>query len=198
MSVRPSRQRSSKTRLGIWAAVAVWIALDAWLAQWWWKSRQERRAEIHVAAAARQYAVEPALVKAVIWRESRFRENARGAVGELGLMQIGRLAAKEWAEAEKVATPEGADLLDPVTNTKVGTWYLARLLRRYRNTDDPEPYALADYNAGRVNVLRWIRGQAATNSTAFLAAIDFPTTREYVRSVLAKRAEYRTRFRVPR
>lgn len=177
----------------IWLAVA-WVAADAWLARWWWLARREARAEVHVRHAAGKYGVDPALVKAVAWRESRFREDARGAAGELGLMQVGALAAEEWAGAERLSNFQHTDLMDPRSNTLAGTWYLARLLRRYPTTDNPEAYALADYNAGRANVLRWIKGEASTNVTAFLAAIDFPTTRDYVESVLKRRDLYRERW----
>lgn len=180
-------------RWAIWLVV-IWVGLDAWLARWWWLDRRERRAEEHILAAARRYQVEPALVKAVTWRESRFRENARGGAGELGLMQIGRLAAEEWATAEKRRSFQHLDLLDPALNTQAGSWYLAKLLRRYASTDLPEAYALADYNAGRANVLRWIRGPGATNSTAFLAAMDFSGTRDYIASILRQRDHYRTHW----
>jgi len=56
--------------------------------------------------------------------------------------------------------------------------------------DDPLPYALADYNAGRGNVLKWNQGAAATNSAAFARQIGFPGTRDYVRSVLRRYAHY--------
>ncbi|MCC6234824.1 MAG: lytic transglycosylase domain-containing protein [Verrucomicrobiales bacterium] len=180
----------------IWLVV-LWIGVDAWLARWWWERRREQRAEVHILGAARRYEMDPALVKAVVWRESRFHEDARGTSGEVGLMQVGALAAREWAEAEKMAGFQHLDLLDPARNALAGTWYLARLLRRYPQTDNPVAYALADYNAGRVNVLRWLKGPAATNSTAFLEAMDFPTTRRYVESVLERRAEYQGMFPRP-
>ena len=167
------------------------VVMDALVARWWWVRRREERAEVHIEVAARKYGVDAALVKAVMWRESRFQADARGAAGEVGLMQVGRLAAQEWAEAEKLRGFEHMDLLDPRRNALAGTWYLSRLLRRYPQTDNPEAYALADYNAGRANVLRWIQGAAATNSSEFLVAMDFPSTRDYVASVLEQRERYR-------
>ena len=161
------------------------------MTRWWWVQRREHQAEVHILGAARRYGVDPALVKAVVWRESRFQAEARGAAGELGLMQVGSLAAREWAAAENLATSVRPDLLDPRVNTLAGTWYLAKLLRRYAATDRPEAYALADYNAGRANVRRWLGGPAATNSTAFLAAMDFPTTRDYIHDILDRRDRYR-------
>jgi soluble lytic murein transglycosylase len=174
--------------------VVLWVALDAWLVRWWLVQERERRVEPHILRAARQYGVEPALVKAVVWRESRFQENARGKVGELGLMQVGEMAGDEWAEAEHVTGHQHADLLDPARNTRAGTWYLAKVMKRYTRTDNPAAYALADYNAGRANVLRWLQGSAATNSEAFLATMDFPGTRDYIRSILGRREIYRRDF----
>ncbi len=180
----------------IWLVLA-WLAVDAWLARWWWERRREQRAEVHILAAARRYGMDPALVKAIVWRESRFREDARGTSGEVGLMQVGALAAREWAEAERVDGFQHLDLLDPSRNAMAGTWYLARVLKRYPQTDNPVAYALADYNAGRMNVLRWNKGPATTNSAAFLEAMDFPSTRQYVRMVLERRDRYRGVFPRP-
>ncbi|MCX6890586.1 MAG: transglycosylase SLT domain-containing protein [Verrucomicrobia bacterium] len=67
---------------------------------WWWQGWLERSQDIPIRAAARRYKVEPALVKAVVWRESRFHPQARGRAQEIGLMQIRETAAQEWADAE--------------------------------------------------------------------------------------------------
>ncbi|HWH67973.1 MAG TPA: hypothetical protein VNT26_01200, partial [Candidatus Sulfotelmatobacter sp.] len=62
---------------------------------------------------------------------------------------------------------------------------------RYTQTDNPLPYALADYNAGRANVLKWNRGAAATNSTTFMEQIGFPSTKAYVRAGMGRYEYYR-------
>jgi soluble lytic murein transglycosylase len=111
-------------------------------------------------------------------------------------MQVREEAAREWAAAEHVPAFEHIHCFDPVTNTLAGTWYLKKLLRRYGQTDDPRPYALADYNAGRGNVLKWLGGPAATNSAAFIGQIGFPSTKAYVRSVLRRYERYRPVFRL--
>lgn len=160
-----------------------------------WRLWRDHRYDALILAAGRQYGVEPALIKAVAWQESRFNPRAHGRRGELGLMQIRPGAASDWARAEGRLGPAQAELLDPALNTQVGAWYLARLLRRYQQTDNPLAYALADYNAGRSNVLRWLQGPAATNSAAFLSRMDFPGTRAYVRSVLKRYQYYRPQFR---
>lgn len=174
-----------------WALAA--LAADA--AAWWaWRWRVEHRFDSQFRAAAARYGVPPSLVKAVAWRESRFDPDARGSKGELGLMQIMEAAALEWAAADRAQTFEYQHVLDPATNTLAGAFYLGRLLRRYRTTDNPVCYALADYNAGRGNVIRWMHGPGATNSGRFLAQITYPSTRSYVESVIQRGARYSRDF----
>ncbi len=55
-------------------------------------------------------------------------------------------------------------------------------------------YALADYNAGRANVLKWNIAAASTNSAAFIEQIGFPSTKFYVKSVMRRYEHYRLIF----
>lgn len=158
------------------------------------RAYREDSQDKHIVAASRKYGVDPALVKAVVWRESRFNPRIRGEAGEIGLMQIGKLAAEEWAAAEKRLLFRHQELFDASKNTQAGTWYLGKMLRRYAHTDQPAVFALADYNAGRSNVLRWNKGAASTNSALFLQQMDFPGTREYIRSILKRKERYRGQF----
>lgn len=161
---------------------------------WWYIRGREHRYDAAIVAAARKYGVNPALVKAVVWKESRFDHTVRGKAGELGLMQIRELAAQEWATAEKRGSIEHSLMLDPQLNTQAGTWYLRKLLNRYRNTDNPLPYALADYNAGRTQVLKWNKGAASTNSAAFLAKMDYPGTKQYIQDITERFRYYQPEF----
>ena len=157
----------------------------------WREGKRERKFFPQIEAAAERYAVDPALVKAVVWQESRFDPTVRGGHGELGLMQIQEVAAQEWADAERITGFEHEHCLDPATNALAGTFYLGKLLKRYAHTDNPVVYALADYNAGRSKVLKWNTGAAATNSARFVEQIGFPRTREYVKSILWRQRLYR-------
>jgi len=158
---------------------------------WLWRTGvREQQFIPQINAAAGSFSMDPLLVKAVVWRESRFHPDVRGTHGELGLMQIQEIAAQEWADAGHLLGFQHAHCLDPATNTLAGAFYLAKLLKRYSHTDNPMPYALADYNAGRGNVLKWNTGAAATNSAIFIAQIGFPSTRAYVKSVLRRHAFY--------
>src|SRR5437667_3340693 len=156
---------------------------------WWWEGRFEHSQDGPIRAAAQHYGVEAALVKAVVWRESRFHPQARGRAGELGLMQLRQETAQAWADAERVRGFQHEHCADPRTNTLAGTWYLRKLLNRYRQTDNPVPYALADYNAGRGNVRKWLGGAGATNSAFFIEQIGFPGTKDYVQAVMKRYEE---------
>jgi len=161
------------------------------VAVWAWEGRRlERSQDKAILDAARRYEVDPALVKAIVWRESRFNPAARGRAGEIGLMQLQELAAREWADAERITSFEHVQCLDARTNTLAGTFYLSKLLQRYQHTDNPVAYALADYNAGRSNVLKWLSGAGATNSTVFIQQIGFPATRDYVIQVMKRSRRY--------
>ncbi len=106
-------------------------------------------------------------------------------------MQLQESAAQEWADAERIHPFAHEQCYDSGTNTLAGAYYLGKLLKRYAATDNPLPYALADYNAGRNNVLKWNAGAAATNSQVFVRQIGFHSTRDYVKSVMRCYAVYR-------
>ena len=188
---RPTDYGQPLDRRLLWLIAALLIAIG--LVDWWYERHKEQRYDPHIVSATGRYAVAPALVKAVIWRESRFNPKVRGRVGELGLMQIRPIVAEEWARAQMHRGFEG-NLFEPRMNIEVGAWYLAKLLKRYSQTDNPAAYALADYNAGRSNVLRWNKGPAETNSAAFLAQVTFPATQQYVRAILKRSARYEGPF----
>jgi soluble lytic murein transglycosylase len=171
------------------------LVLAAILSAWEWSEwRLDHSQDGPIRAAARRYNLEPALVKAVVWQESRFHPQARGRAGEIGLMQLMENTAQEWADSEHLEGFVHEHCLDPATNTLAGAYYLSKVLKRYRNTDNPLPYGLADYNAGRANVLKWNHGEASTNSAAFVEAIGFPGTKQYVLSVLRRYDHYRPIF----
>ena len=152
-----------------------------------------------IIAAANKNGVDPMLIKSIVWRESAFHPDKVGTSGERGLMQVGEAAAADWAKAEKVETFMPTDLFDPKVNLEVGVWYLSRGLERWKAKADPIPFALAEYNAGRSRVDRWIaesqRGEGA-KAEDLIAAIDFPLTRKYVETITARHRFYRERGRM--
>jgi soluble lytic murein transglycosylase len=174
--------------------LGVFFIVDAFVGLWWWRQRREHSQDQPILAAAKRYGLEPGIIKAIVWRESGFDPSIRGQAKEYGLMQVRAAAAGEWAGAERIPQFQCDTLLSPSTNTLAGAWYLRKLLRRYSQTDNPMAYALADYNAGRKNALRWMRGSAITNSASFLDQMDFPGTRRYIEAILKRRERYSKEF----
>ena len=137
---------------------------------WYLRARYPLRYEQIVVSHARNYDLDPALLAAVIYTESRFASSARSSAGAIGLMQL----LPETAEGIAVRTGGAkftvADLYVPELNIRYGSWYLRNLLDRYGD----ERTALAAYHAGQGNVDRWRKSGVG---------IQFPETRDYVAKV---------------
>ncbi|MEY2550490.1 MAG: soluble lytic murein transglycosylase [Verrucomicrobiota bacterium] len=151
-----------------------------------------------IRSVAAEHQVDPMLVKAVVWRESRFDAQKIGTAGERGLMQVTERAAGDWARETKADNFRAEELFDPKTNLEAGTWYLRHAIEHWQNQANPMPFALAEYNAGPSRALRWAGGDDAKPVAAktFLDNIDFPGTRKYVDSIIARYKFYKRRGRM--
>jgi len=99
----------------------------------------------------------PSVVKALIYRESRFNPCARGKAGEIGLMQIKRSVIEDWAKAHSLAAvPTAEEAMDPYLNIMIGTWHLSRALDHWKGRSTSLSLALFEYNAGRTCLVTWI------------------------------------------
>ena len=136
--------------------------------------------------AAREH-LDPALVAAVIYAESKFDPRPSSA-GALGLMQIEPSTAILLAQKSGGTLFTIADLAHPATNIAYGSYYLRYLLHNYGGN---RTLALAAYNAGPTNVNRWIAKAKAQGRTLDRDAIPFPQTRAYVAKVEAATKTYR-------
>ncbi|MGZ5321427.1 MAG: lytic transglycosylase domain-containing protein [Solirubrobacterales bacterium] len=128
--------------------------------------------------------VPPDLIAAVIYAESRFRDQESHA-GARGLMQVTPETAEFIERDSGGSTFEADDLSDPDINIRYGTYYLRYLIQRF---DGNLVAALAAYNAGETNVQAW------GGSALRIDGIEFEETREYVETVLSKRDEYREHY----
>jgi soluble lytic murein transglycosylase len=179
------------------AGLLVWLSPDPLYAlQELWSFGRYSKQDALIAEMAKKNELPPALLKAVLWRESAFVPDKKGAAGERGLMQVGEAAATDWARASKIETFVPTDLFEPRTNVTAGAWYLARALEKWKAKDKPEVFALAEYNAGASRVDRWVTSSGAAGAADahdLLGAIDFPGTRRYVEEILARRDFYQHR-----
>jgi len=167
--------------------------------QEWMKRDQFGKYDQLISDAGTKYGLDPMLVKALVWRESKFQPDKVGTSGERGLMQVGEAAARDWARVSKVEDFEPTDLFDPKVNLDAGAWYLAKAGERWKGKADPVPFMLAEYNAGRTRVDRWIKesGKGDTaESTDLLQWIDFKTTRKYIDDIVARWRFYKERGRM--
>jgi soluble lytic murein transglycosylase len=151
-----------------------------------------------IRSVGAQHRVDPLLVKALVWRESRFDPKKQGSAGERGLMQVSEKAANEWARENKIDNFRAEELFDPKVNLQAGTWYLRRALDHWQAQPDPLPFALAEYNAGASRAQRWVGGNetVAISRKEFLRRIDFPATRKYVEQIIQRYDFYKRRGRM--
>jgi soluble lytic murein transglycosylase len=148
------------------------------------------RHEDIIRQQAQRKGLDPALVAAVIYQESKFSDRT-SAAGARGLMQITPDTANFIAKQSGGIRFTQADLATPQINIAYGTWYLRWLLDRY---DGRQALALAAYNAGFGHVDNWV--QAAGGPDAFNPETDipYPETRNYVHQVLQRRKDYARRY----
>ena len=145
---------------------------------WYVRIRYPLHYQTIVRGHARNYHLDPALLAAVIYQESKFRAHARSSSGAIGLMQLLPGTAKGIAVHTGGSRFRVADLDDPEINVRYGSWYLRHLLDKYGD----ERTALAAYNAGQQNVDTW-REQGK--------GIAFAETRAYVKRVEHLKTLYR-------
>jgi soluble lytic murein transglycosylase len=143
---------------------------------------------IREQAAAKH--LDPALIAAVIYAETKFEPRTSSAGAE-GLMQIEPETAEFLAKRSGGYRFTTSDLGTPSVNVAYGSYYLRYLLDHYEGN---EMLAVAAYNGGLANVDRWVAAAHAGGRQLTVATIPFPQTREYVRRVLSAQAAYRTGY----
>ncbi len=143
-----------------------------------------------IRAQAADKRLDPALIAAVIYAESKFEPRPSSAGAE-GLMQILPATAYYLAQLSGGRTFTASDLATPSVNVAYGSYYLRYLLDHYHGD---EMLAIAAYNGGLANVDRWVAQAGASGRQLSIAEIPFPETREYVQRVLSAQQTYRSDY----
>ena len=144
-----------------------------------------------IRTSARRNDLDPSLVAAVIYAESRFDAHARSSYGAVGLMQLLPETAAQIARETGGVAFVPADLDDPRVNIRYGCYYLRTVLDRFGGD---RVAAIAAYNAGAGVVAEWEVAARAEGHPLRLADIPYAETRAYVRSVLEARKIYRETY----
>jgi soluble lytic murein transglycosylase-like protein len=133
---------------------------------------------------AKKNDLDPYVIMGLIHQESYYNPRAKSGVGATGLMQLMPATGREIAK--RLHT--GSNLEDPNTNIRLGTNYFKTLVNMFSGNVN---LAIASYNAGMGNVMKWRRGAPGRPMDEFLESIPFPETRNYVKRVNMLGASYR-------
>lgn len=138
--------------------------------------------DVWFGEAGQKYGVDPLLLKATAWQESRFDPAARSHAGALGLMQIMPLTFAEFS-------PTG-DALDPKESIVVAAKYHAWLSQRpwasaQLSPAERDSRCIAAYNCGPTRLARATR----SNGSGWLAHVP-QETKVYVAAVKNRHLYY--------
>ena len=126
---------------------------------------------------AEAYRLDEELLMGVIFAESKFAPQAHSGKAA-GLMQITEETAK-WICTELELEYNKEMLYDPETSIKMGSFYLAYLIKQYKNIDT----ALAAYNAGMGNVSKWLKDKEYSDDGVILKEVPYGETKRYIQKV---------------
>ena len=152
-----------------------------------------------IRTVATEHQLDPMLVKAVVWRESRFDPRKIGSAGERGLMQVSERAAREWARENQVANFHADESARRENESRSRRLVFAPGFSTLGASKKPMPFSPlrnttpvpAAPSVGPITTTT-----APMSERAFRSNIDFPGTRNYVASVLERCEFYRKRGRM--
>jgi soluble lytic murein transglycosylase len=195
---RSSRHRAAarrrRVRLASFIGLAAVVGLVAFAMPLFRKAVNDLTLPLSYSSVIREQAAEkhldPALIAAVIYAETKFEPRTSSAGAE-GLMQILPRTADFLARRSGATTFTISDLGTPQVNIAYGSYYLRYLLDRYGGR---EMLALAAYNGGETNVDRWLADERQEGRALTIGEIPFPQTRAYVQKVLRAQRQYRQTY----
>ena len=140
-----------------------------------------------VESAAREFGVEPNLLRALVRQESTFNAQARSKAGAAGLTQLMPGTARLLSRTVLKKRFRRAFLYDPAINVRLGASYLSQLLQDFGND---RLMALAAYNAGPGRIHGFLRDHPDLSADERLESLPAAETRDYVRRVFLYSQSY--------
>ncbi|HEX2121467.1 MAG TPA: lytic transglycosylase domain-containing protein, partial [Thermoanaerobaculia bacterium] len=140
-----------------------------------------------IAADAKRYEADPALVLSIMREESRFNPRAKSQAAARGLLQFIITTARDIGRDVGLVDVAPEDLYDPRVIIRLGAKYIGELTEQFGGN---RYRAAGAYNAGPKQVALWTRLQPAAGDDYFLTAINFDETKHYVRKVMNSYERY--------
>ncbi|WP_113906716.1 transglycosylase SLT domain-containing protein [Aliidiomarina celeris] len=140
-------------------------------------------------AQAEANGLDVAWVYAIARRESAFRADAVSPAGARGLLQVMPGTAQyvtRRTPGPNLGRVTNHRLLQPEDNVRIGTRYMADLMRR---TNQNWIIATAGYNAGMNRVVEWLP-QQPLDFDIWVENVPYQETRDYLKNVLAYKQIY--------
>ena len=147
-----------------------------------------------LAGDARQFGLDPALLRALVRQESVFDPRARSRAGALGLTQLMPATARSLARSVLRMRYRRAFLYDPGVNARLGAAYFRRLLDRFGGRTI---FALAAYNGGPTRMARVVAENPGRDEDEVFESHPARETRDYVRRVMLYAESYRQLYPEP-
>jgi len=144
-----------------------------------------------LSSRAREFHLDPSLLRGLVRQESVFNPQARSHAGALGLTQLLPGTAKPLAKSVLRVRYRRAFLYDPGVNARLGAAFFRQLLDRF--SGDPA-YALAAYNGGPARMQRVLDENVGRPEDEIIESHPFAETRDYVRRVLLYAESYRALY----
>jgi soluble lytic murein transglycosylase-like protein len=142
----------------------------------------------YVAERAREFGLDPAVLRGLVRQESLFEAKARSRAGALGLTQLLPSTARSVARSVLRVRYRRAFLYDPGVNARLGAAYLRRL---YDLFDGDPIFALAAYNGGPGRMAGVLKNRAALEEDELFESHPAYESRDYVRRVMLFAESYR-------
>jgi soluble lytic murein transglycosylase len=137
---------------------------------------------------AREFGLDPSLLRGLVRQESLFQANARSRAGALGLTQLLPSTARSVARSVLRVRYRRAFLYDPGVNARIGAAYLRRLADRF---DGNFIFALAAYNGGPGRMASVLAGNPGLEEDEIFESHPAWESRDYVRRVMLYAESYR-------
>jgi len=144
-----------------------------------------------IESDAKKYDADPTLVLAIMREESRFNPRAKSQAAARGLLQFIIATARDIGRDVGLVDVDPEDLYDPRVIIQLGAKYIGTLQKKF---GDDHWAATAAYNAGPNQVELWQRMAPAAGDDAFVSAINFDETKDYVRKVMSNTMYYARLF----